>query len=92
MELLADTSALGVGEHRVARWVAAGMCEAVVEPLEGEYFARVPAVPGAWACESTSEIVLSTLREVLEGWAILKLEFGHDDIPAFGGIDLRMNP
>lgn len=88
MELVADTSVLGVSETRVGQWAAAGIREAVVEPLEGEYFVSVPTAPGAWACEATPGEALSTLQEVLEGWAMLKLGFGHDDLPAFGGIAL----
>ena len=88
MELLADTSALDVSDALVGQWAAAGIGEAVVESLEGEYFASVPAAPGAWASEPTPDKALETLQEVLEGWAILKLEFGQDDLPAFGRIHL----
>ena len=88
MGLVADMSALGVSDADLDRWAAAGLREAVVEPVDGEYFASVSSAPGAWACEPTPGEALAVLREVLVGWAMLKLEFGRDDLPVFGGIGL----
>ncbi len=88
MELVADMPSLGVSDADLDRWAAAGVREAVVEPVDGEYFASVSSAPGAWAYEPTPGEALSVLQEVLVGWATLKLEFGHDDLPAFGGIGL----
>lgn len=49
---------------------------------DGVYFGEIPGLQGVWASEKTLEKCRQSLREVLEGWLILKLRDG-DGIPGF---------
>ncbi len=47
---------------------------------DGNYFGEIPGLRGVWASEKALEKCRETLREVLEGWLVLKLRDG-DRIP-----------
>lgn len=49
---------------------------------DGSYFGEISETKGVWACEKTLERCRETLKEVLEGWLILKIKDG-DQIPGF---------
>lgn len=49
---------------------------------DGTYFATIPGLKGVWANAKTLEGCREELREVLEGWLILKFRDG-DKIPFF---------
>ena len=49
---------------------------------DGSYFGEIPGLKGVWASAKTLEACREELREVLEGWIVLKLQDG-DKIPGF---------
>jgi predicted RNase H-like HicB family nuclease len=57
---------------------------------DGEWFATIPGFPGVWAKEATEERVLEVLREVVEGWALLKIQHKHRDLPELDEINLNV--
>ena len=47
------------------------------------YFGEIPDCPGVWANETSLERCRETLREVVEGWLLVKLREG-DPLPPLG--------
>lgn len=57
---------------------------------DGEWFATIPDFPGVWAKEATEEEALEMLREVVEDWAVLKIQHEHGDLPEVDEINLNV--
>lgn len=74
----------------LTEYVEAAMRKAVIEQLsDGTWYANIPPCPGVWANEETPEFCKGTLREVLEGWLLLKLR-DNDPLEEIDGIDLKV--
>lgn len=70
-------------------YVEEAMARAVYEKLEdGTFGGRIPACPGVLATGKTLFQCQKGLREILDGWLIVKLRHG-DKIPLIKGIDLN---
>lgn len=66
-------------------YVQAALGRARYKLLEDRtYFGEIPECPGVWANEPTLERCRETLREVLEGWLVLKLQHA-EPLPVVGG-------
>lgn len=65
------------------------MARAVFEKESGRWFGEIPGFPGVWADGITRKECAATLREVLEGWLLLKIQDRDGDIPVMEGIDLN---
>ncbi|MBM4049658.1 MAG: type II toxin-antitoxin system HicB family antitoxin [Planctomycetes bacterium] len=50
---------------------------------EEPYYGEVPELPGVWATGKTLEECRSNLREVIEGWIIIRLQQGLS-VPRLG--------
>ena len=67
-------------------YISKKMAQARYKILEdGSYFGEIPRLRGVWASEKSLEKCRTSLREVLEGWLILKLRDG-DPIPGFPSV------
>lgn len=55
---------------------------------DGAFAGRIPSCPGVIATGKTLAQCQRELREVLDGWLIVKLRHG-DKIPAIAGINLN---
>jgi len=51
---------------------------------EEPYYGEVPELPGVWASGKNLEECRENLREVIEGWLIIRFQKGLP-IPALGG-------
>lgn len=60
------------------------------EVEDGEWFATIPGFRGVWAKEATEERALEVLREVVEDWAVLKIQHKHGDLPEVEEINLNV--
>lgn len=60
------------------------------EPIKDEepYYGEVPELPGVWATGRSLEECRENLREVIEGWLMVRLQKGLP-IPALGDKWLR---
>jgi len=55
---------------------------------EEPYYGEVPELPGVWATGKSLEECRENLREVIEGWLMVRLQKGFP-IPALGDKRLR---
>jgi hypothetical protein len=77
-------------QHEIARWVDEAMTRAQTHVLaDGTVIADVERAKGAWADGASDVEALTLLRDVLFGWAELKIEDGDGDIPVFGLVNLN---
>ena len=60
----------------------------IIEDAE-PYYGEVPELPGVWATGANLEACRESLREVVEGWLLIRLQKGLP-IPALG--DIRIAP
>lgn len=71
-------------------YINAAMERAVYEKFEGNVFGgSVPGCPGVSATAKTLAQCQKELRDVLDGWLIVKLRHG-DNIPPIGRINLNL--
>jgi len=54
---------------------------------EEPYYGEVPDLPGVWATGVTLEECRENLRDVVEGWVMVRLQRGLS-MPALGGREL----
>lgn len=67
-------------------YIEAAMELAKYEILEdGAYYGEVEELPGVWADGKTLEECRRTLKEVIEGWLLLKLNRGRS-VPVLAGV------
>lgn len=70
-------------------YIEKAMERAVYEKLEnGTFGGRIPSCPGVTATGKTLSRCQKELREVLDGWLIVRLRHG-DRIPSIAGINLN---
>jgi len=75
----------------IERYADLAVGHATLKQVEdGEWFATIPGFPGVWAKEATEEKTLEVLREVVEDWAVLKIQHEHGDLPELEEIDLNV--
>ncbi len=60
------------------------------QPEGGSWYGEIPLCPGVWATGETQGKCQKELREVLEGWLILKLRDNDPDIPDIDGLSLKV--
>lgn len=62
----------------ISEYVEAAMEQATYEMIDDEepFYADIAQLPGVWATGATLEGCRRTLREVLEGWIIVRLRKG----------------
>ena len=71
-------------------YIMIAMEKKVTEKLEdGSYYAYIPSCPGVWANEMTIDECHAVLREVLEGWLLIKL-LDNDQLKPIDGISLNV--
>jgi predicted RNase H-like HicB family nuclease len=77
----------------LSEYIAAAMKRAQYKIIEDDstYFGEIPGFQGVWSNAATLEDCREELREVLEGWLVLKLRDG-DDLPVVDGITLAPQP
>ncbi len=75
----------------LTRYIKAAMKRAMVERLEddGSFYGEIPSFEGVWATGDSPEACRAELREVLEGWILLRLSKGRP-LPCIDGIDLAV--
>jgi predicted RNase H-like HicB family nuclease len=81
---------LAKAEHdpRLSQYVAAALARARFEALEdGTVYASIAGLRGVWANAGTQEAAREELRDVLNGWLIVRRDRGLP-IPVIDGIDL----
>lgn len=61
---------------------------ATYEIVDGKWVGEIPGFEGVWAYEDTLIGCKKLLKEVLEGWLLLKVK-DHDPLPVVKGIDLN---
>jgi hypothetical protein len=54
------------------------------------WVATVLGFQGVWAKERTKERTLEVLKEVVQGWTLLKIQHGDKDLPVIEEIDLNV--
>ncbi len=72
-------------------YIEAALARAKYELLRDEeepYYGEIPELKGVWATGRTLEECRNNLREVLEGWIVIRLQRGLD-IPRIGGRSIR---
>jgi len=62
----------------------------VQQQEDGAWLATIRDFPGVWAREKSVIEALEVLREVVFGWALLKVEDEDRDLPPLGDIDLNL--
>jgi predicted RNase H-like HicB family nuclease len=73
------------------RYVAAAVRDARPHQLEdGSWVVELDGFPGVWADGQSPEAAVSALAEVLEDWAVLKLQLGDSDLPIVDTINLNL--
>ncbi len=73
----------------LSEYIEKAMSKAVYEQLEDKtYSGRIPQCPGTIAFGKTLYACQKELRQVLEGWLLVKIRHG-DTLPVIGGIDLN---
>lgn len=55
---------------------------------EEPYYGEVPELPGVWATGKTLEACRENLREVIEGWIIVRLQKGLE-LPPLGKVRVK---
>lgn len=77
----------------LAQYVDKAMERACYELIEdGTYFGRIPGFDGVWADAATEDACARELREVLEGWVLLRVA-DHSPLPTIDGLTVRVgNP
>lgn len=74
----------------IRRYAHAAASHAVFDRLEGgRWYGEVRALQGVWADGDSIDEVRETLEEVVEDWAMFRIERGDRDIPLVDTIDLR---
>jgi predicted RNase H-like HicB family nuclease len=56
---------------------------------DGVHYAEIPDLPGVWGEGDTRAAAEQDLREVLEGWIVLRFQH-HLPIPAISGHSLQL--
>jgi predicted RNase H-like HicB family nuclease len=70
-------------------YCAAAMRHARFERMEdGRWWAEIPPCPGVWGTGATQAAAAADCRDALEGWILLKLRDGDDDLPTIDGLTL----
>ena len=74
----------------LTEYITTAMTKAKYEilPDDGAYYGEIPQCRGVWAQAKTLEDCRKELKEVLEGWLILKLQDG-DKLPVINKIDIN---
>lgn len=57
---------------------------------DGGWFAVIPGFEGVWASESSRELTLEALEEVVLDWTVFKIEHKDKDLPVLEEIDLNV--
>jgi len=67
-------------------YIQAALDRACYELIEDEepYYGEVPELPGVWATGRSLEECRKNLREVVEGWLMVRLQKGLS-VPPIGG-------
>ena len=74
----------------LTKYIEAAMATATYEQMEdGTWFGAVPALPGAWANESTLKKCQIEMREVAEDWLLVGLR-QNETLPVIDGISLNL--
>lgn len=74
----------------INEWRNAALAEMTLEQLEdGEWWASVEGVRGAWGYGKTPNEAFAELRDSLESWIGYKVEHKHTDIPRFTGVSMH---
>jgi predicted RNase H-like HicB family nuclease len=62
----------------ITEYIAAALAKAKYEIIEDEepYYGEIPELPGVWASGKTLEECRHDLKEVIEGWIIVRLKRG----------------
>jgi predicted RNase H-like HicB family nuclease len=70
----------------ITEYIAAALAKAYYEIIEDEepYYGEIPELPGVWASGKTLEECRHNLKEVIEGWIIVRLKKGLS-IPPIDG-------
>jgi predicted RNase H-like HicB family nuclease len=70
----------------ITEYIAAALAKAHYEIIEDEepYYGEIPELPGVWASGKTLEKCRHNLKEVIEGWIIVRLKKGLS-IPPIDG-------
>jgi predicted RNase H-like HicB family nuclease len=70
----------------ITEYIAAALAKAHYEIIEDEepYYGEIPELPGVWASGKTLEECRHNLKEVIEGWIIVRLKKGLS-IPPIDG-------
>jgi len=70
----------------IIEYVEAALAQAKYEIIEDEepYYGEIPGLQGVWACSKTLEECRHNLKEVIEGWIIVRLRKGLS-IPPIDG-------
>jgi len=74
----------------LTEYIEAALKEATYELIQDEepYYGTIPSLQGVWATGKTLEECRRNLREVLEGWIVIRLRKGFP-IPPIGGCHIE---
>ena len=77
----------------IIEYIQGALRKAKYEVLEDDnsFYGEIPGFQGVWANADTLEDCREELREVLEGWLILRISWGLD-VPEVDGISLLAKP
>jgi len=76
----------------LTKYIQAAMRQAKYEILPDQtFYGEIPGFQGVYASAATLEACREQLQEVLEGWIIIGLRFGHS-LPIVDGIELTVTP
>lgn len=71
-------------------YISGALRDLNLEQLEdGTFVATIPEFDGVWAAGLTENEAIQSLRGVLMGWLLLKMEDRDGDIPKINGINLN---
>ena len=73
----------------LTKYIQAAMNKARYEilPDDGSFYGEIPGFDGVWANADTLEACRDELKEVLEGWILLRVSL-HFPLPSVDGIGL----
>jgi len=75
----------------LTNYIRAAMRRAKYEilPDDGTFYGEIPGFDGVWANANTLEECRDELKEVLEGWILLRVSL-HFPLPTVDGIELTV--
>ena len=75
----------------LSKYIQAAMNKARYEilPDDGSFYGEIPGFGGVWANADTLEACRDELKEVLEGWILLRVSL-HFPLPSVDGIGLAI--